>query len=50
MEKSKVAYFSADNSEEYQQVKDKTSWKCFCGNDISLKAETIKDSLMEDED
>ena len=48
--KSKVAYFSADNSEEYQQVKDKTSWKCFCGNDITLKPETIKDSLMEDED
>ena len=48
--KSKVAYFSADNYEEYEQVKDKTNWKCFCGNDKNLNAETIKNSLMEDED
>ena len=47
--KSKVAYFSADNSDEYDQIKDKTSWTCFCGNDTNLSANTILQSLSKEE-
>lgn len=48
--KSNVVYFSADNYEEYEAVKDKTSWKCFCGNDKSICAEDIIKSIIKEEE
>lgn len=43
---SHVAYFCAENKEDYELAK-KSDWTCFCGNEKNLDAKVIIDQLRE---